>query len=199
MHECTKCGRKAATEGKSCFYCGGEVRSNGEDALLSCCRCHAPMVKVQTAEAVIDQCPRCGGGWYDRGELEAWLETHKTDLLPTSGAAFSRAQVGSTVLTDTNATYLKCPRCQAIMTRKNYGRVSGVIVDICGAHGLFLDGHELQQIRDFVATGGDRVTQERQRVEARHQKRRAMVDRSLGRLAAPYGYDDMIAEVFWDD
>jgi Zn-finger nucleic acid-binding protein len=53
------------------------------------------------------------------------------------------------------------------MNRSNYGGGSGVIVDVCGPHGVFLDRGEMTKIVDFIEKGGwDRVKKrEKQRME----------------------------------
>jgi hypothetical protein len=53
------------------------------------------------------------------------------------------------------------------MNRSNFGGGSGVIVDVCGHHGAFLDRGELTRIVDFVEKGGwERVKKrEKQRME----------------------------------
>jgi Zn-finger nucleic acid-binding protein len=40
------------------------------------------------------------------------------------------------------------------MNRSNYGGGSGVIVDVCGPHGVFFDRGELTRIVDFLEKGG---------------------------------------------
>lgn len=40
------------------------------------------------------------------------------------------------------------------MNRRNFGRRSGVIVDECVEHGLFLDPGEFEAIETFIAHGG---------------------------------------------
>jgi Zn-finger nucleic acid-binding protein len=50
--------------------------------------------------------------------------------------------------------YLKCPDCGRHMHRRNFGKVSGVIVDECHDHGVWLDCDELGKIAAFVASGG---------------------------------------------
>ena len=40
------------------------------------------------------------------------------------------------------------------MQRRNYRRSSGVILDVCRAHGTFLDPDELEQIAGFILSGG---------------------------------------------
>jgi Zn-finger nucleic acid-binding protein len=40
------------------------------------------------------------------------------------------------------------------MVREHFKRISGVIVDRCGHHGVWLDAGELEKIRHFIADGG---------------------------------------------
>ena len=40
------------------------------------------------------------------------------------------------------------------MQRKNFRKSSGVILDVCGAHGTWLDADELEQIAGFILSGG---------------------------------------------
>jgi len=57
------------------------------------------------------------------------------------------------------------------MNRHNFQRRSGVIIDVCKAHGTWLDADELEQIGGFIRSGAYAVAQsreaERQREEAR--------------------------------
>lgn len=43
------------------------------------------------------------------------------------------------------------------MQRKNYGRKSGVIVDICAKHGVWFDLHELEEVLAWLRSGGVEV------------------------------------------
>ncbi|MFH1414745.1 MAG: zf-TFIIB domain-containing protein [Elusimicrobiota bacterium] len=40
------------------------------------------------------------------------------------------------------------------MNRKMFKSISGVVIDICADHGIWLDPGELEQIRSFIADGG---------------------------------------------
>lgn len=70
--------------------------------------------------------------------------------------------------------YLPCPACRGMMVRRNFGRFSGVLVDVCGRDGVWLDGGELEKLEAFAAKGGLEVSadadardeQERQRAHA---------------------------------
>src|ERR1019366_9286012 len=50
--------------------------------------------------------------------------------------------------------YVKCPLCHVIMNRVNFGKRSGVIVDVCKEHGVWFDRGEITQAIEFVAKGG---------------------------------------------
>jgi Zn-finger nucleic acid-binding protein len=54
--------------------------------------------------------------------------------------------------------YRKCPVCSSTMSRRNFARKSGIIIDRCRQHGTWLDADELEDIATFVAQGGMRNT-----------------------------------------
>jgi Zn-finger nucleic acid-binding protein len=66
--------------------------------------------------------------------------------------------------------YVPCPECGQLMNRVNFARCSGVVVDVCKGHGTWFDRDELQQIIEFVQSGGlgiSRVLEKREIVEER--------------------------------
>ena len=46
--------------------------------------------------------------------------------------------------------YRKCPSCDAPMNRSNFGKTSGVIVDSCSRHGIWLDAGEPKLLANFL-------------------------------------------------
>jgi Zn-finger nucleic acid-binding protein len=51
--------------------------------------------------------------------------------------------------------FRKCPQCAGLMIRRNLGRgASGIIVDVCGEHGLWFDDDELARVIAWMRTGG---------------------------------------------
>ena len=40
------------------------------------------------------------------------------------------------------------------MERKNYAHISGLIIEECSRHGIWLDNGELEKIRQFILDGG---------------------------------------------
>jgi Zn-finger nucleic acid-binding protein len=50
---------------------------------------------------------------------------------------------------DTNRAYKQCPVCQDTMRKLTYAAVSGVLIDRCTQHGVWLDSGELQQLFEW--------------------------------------------------
>jgi Zn-finger nucleic acid-binding protein len=64
--------------------------------------------------------------------------------------------------------YIHCPICRDLMLRRNFGQVSGVVVDVCAKHGTWFDIGELAHILEFVGDGG---LQRTAAMDAREQER----------------------------
>src|SRR5439155_24447835 len=80
--------------------------------------------------------------------------------------------------------YVKCPRCAAIMNRKLFSAGSGVIVDVCRAHGTFFDVGELPAIIEFVMQGGLEVAEKKEIERLRDQARREKEAARSAQMAA---------------
>ncbi|MEO1174791.1 MAG: zf-TFIIB domain-containing protein, partial [Myxococcota bacterium] len=65
--------------------------------------------------------------------------------------------------------YRKCPECSSIMNRENYGRRSGVIIDICPEHGIWFDNQELDSILEWIRDGGHNAPKVTSRTPSRPQ------------------------------
>ncbi len=73
---------------------------------------------------------------------------------------------------DAAVRYRSCPSCGQVMNRKNFGRRSGVIVDVCTTHGVWFDPGELTAVLEFVASGGLAESRRRDLEDARAELRR---------------------------
>ena len=151
------------------------TRGGGE-----CPGCGAPLhvVQIGPRHTEVDICRACEGLWLDSGELDD-LITRPLIARPNL-AAIRRAVRQMRAVPEQTVVYRKCPRCRAIMTRANFGRVSGVILDECGKHGIWLDAGELATLREFVRVGGmelaleHRMQQHRDAVQ--HARHRTMLE-----------------------
>jgi len=85
---------------------------------------------------------------------------------------------------ETDVHYIHCPVCSSLMNRSAFGRISGVVVDVCRKHGVWFDGGELSEVVRFVESGGLARARERDLADAADadadQRRRERTERLLG-------------------
>lgn len=67
------------------------------------------------------------------------------------------------------------------MNRRNYGRKSGVIVDVCSRHGIWFDLHELDSLLRWIRQGGE----ERVQALAAEEERRSAREKALAEGIEP--------------
>lgn len=178
--ENVRCAGCYSLQAPGAFTCARCKRSLELEPLLDptdapCPRCRHPLEVASEAAGERDdrvrECPRCGGIFVPRealAELLARAEVH---------GAISVVQRGTT---PDAVTYPPCPLCHVPMNRVNFGRVSGVIVDVCKAHGTWFDAGELTRVLAFVAGGGRAKTRAR---EAREEQERAAAAKAQAAIA----------------
>ena len=158
MARCSNCNAPLPDGSLLCAYCGGRndidlkginyYTTHEDDSPRTCPRCDLRLKTLDlklNGRFLIDRCEQCLGLFFDPGELEALLE----------------ATVNNVFLIDRNGldginlkrqpdqypiAYIKCPVCSQLMNRVNFGVRSGVIIDRCKAHGVWLDGGELRHL-----------------------------------------------------
>lgn len=84
---------------------------------------------------------------------------------------------------ETRVTYLRCPACQKTMNRQAFGRISGVVVDVCKSHGIWFDAGELAEVLSFIERGGLAKARERELEELGQARRKAIAERTLAEHA----------------
>jgi Zn-finger nucleic acid-binding protein len=163
------------------------LRDLGSDAAFSCPECTAPLRVLELATQPVLRIERCAGGhglFFNPGELEAILEA-PTPFLPgneseASGRCSEDADTGRDVM------YRPCPVCRERMGRLNFGRRSGVVLDRCPLHGVWVTGRQLGQLADWWRAGGrigylDPEVERARRLEAlRSQVSRSRISQVTG-------------------
>ena len=101
----------------------------------------------------VDGCTHCGGAWVAKATLDA-LVAEASQFAARSEVP--EREVRRRVMSERPAEirYRRCPVCAEMMARKNFARVSGIILDSCLDHGSYFDAGELQDVLDFVRSGG---------------------------------------------
>ena len=77
-----------------------------------------------------------------------------------------------------------------MMTRRNYAKWSGVILDSCHEHGIWFDEGELHVLLQWIRRGGQREAADRDRREAErveHRLQKAKLPSRIDRLAGQRG------------
>lgn len=166
---CGGCGARLGAHDRFCAGCGRARQAEAPGASLgvSCPRC-TQALRTRTLDGVeAVECSGCGGLWLAAGELERWLHASATRGVAALDARTPRER-------EQAPSYRACPVCEDRMPRRNYGGSSGIVVDVCGRHGVWLDPGELEAIAAFVAKGG--LERERERRVRRERERRARVE-----------------------
>lgn len=148
---CGACFALGVAGSKACAQCGAALGLEGMQGPLGipCPRCAGTeLVGVRVGEHDVGECLRCTGLFVEHPVLERITrraeERGGLRLRPLEVAASPPERTA----------YLPCPRCGAHMNRKNFGERSGVIVDVCGRHGVWFDRDELARTIEFVDAGG---------------------------------------------
>ena len=159
------------TGARFCASCGAEaVHARVDEAKpLKCPRCRAEMQALQLGKTTGRECAQCGGLWLDLETLDR-LTSERDQLVSATSILAARLPLSPTP-TDV-VRYVPCPVCEKLMNRTNFAHASGVILDVCKGHGVWLDRGELQRVLDFVASGGLAVARDRERVKLAEEQRR---------------------------
>lgn len=163
--KCQYCGKDINRQHTVCPLCGGELDDDIESIAPICPRCRVPLeIQIHDGEEY-DLCRQCGGLWLDLFEFEK--ATRPSDVYKKEDIknGFLREPVKDP------PGYIPCVRCGRLMNRKNFRRISGIIIDECSKHGIWLDAGELEKIRHFIADGGLDKSQDRDIEETRNELR----------------------------
>ncbi len=102
--------------------------------------------------AALVECGGCGGVWLAPGALDRLCASAEA-MQDASQHLFGRA-APRRLVDPSKVAYLPCPTCKDRMVRRNFGGASGVIVDVCKEHGVWLDHGELEKVVEFSRAGG---------------------------------------------
>ncbi len=146
--QCEHCGKDVNVQSVICPLCGGRIRENVLSSMPVCPRCEIPLVPHAQGGEAYDICKACGGQWLDRVEFKLATRESEVYSQEVPKTEYLRAPPKDPL------TYIPCVRCGKIMNRKNFSKISGVLIDECGKHGVWLDAGEMEKIRHFIADGG---------------------------------------------
>jgi Zn-finger nucleic acid-binding protein len=173
MAVCKSCSAPLAANTNICQYCGVrndvDLHSKHDFSVETqqsnriCPVCHIPLQTIDlkiNGHLYIERCQTCFGLFFDPGEIDVLLESS------VSGVFSVNANLIDTINRErypvnNKVKYVKCPVCQVLMNRVNFAYRSGVVVDQCAAHGIWLDNGEIIHLMEWKKAGGQLWEQQR--------------------------------------
>ena len=146
--QCEHCEKEISIKYDVCPICGGYQSEAHLNLNPECPRCKVELELLISDDEEYDICPECGGMWLDKDEF--FRATRERDVYQkvTVKNEYRKTPIRGPV------DYVPCVRCNKLMNRRNFGKISGVIIDRCSKHGVWLDAGELEKIHHFIADGG---------------------------------------------
>ena len=152
---CPVCFARLLAGARFCMECGIAIAPQALRAVAegtACPRCRSAMRSRTVGSTSLVECTNCGGLWVAQQDLERICE--KADEEELVSRALAGSQPAHPVDPTRGPTYLPCPTCSDLMVRRNFGGSSGILIDVCRGHGVWLDHRELERILEFVRKGG---------------------------------------------
>jgi len=171
---CPKCFARLLAGARFCMECGVEIAPQALRAVAvgaACPRCRGGLRSRSIGAESFVECTACAGLWVGQEVLERICA--KTDLQELVGQALRGVPPSRPVDPSEGRAYLPCPTCTDLMVRRNFGGSSGVLVDVCRGHGVWLDHRELERILEFVRKGGLLKAREQEVERLRREAERA--------------------------
>ena len=186
MARCKSCSAPLPANSNRCVYCSirNDVDLHGrldfsvhsQQSARLCPHCDDPLQTIDlklNGAFNIERCVSCFGLFFDPGEIETLLESTVSGVFDINFKHLTninkdRYQNNHTV------KYVKCPECREMMRRVNFGHRSGVIIDRCRQHGVWLDSGEITHLMEWKKAGGQILNQKRnkreQRIKVKHSR-----------------------------
>jgi Zn-finger nucleic acid-binding protein len=168
MARCKNCGAPLLIGSSTCAYCKSSVdidlsgrhyyTSNLPKKKRPCpnCKIEMDVLNITRDEKpfYLERCPKCLGLFFDIGELDLFLKEYSNGVRSMNHSHLSALRSIAGKAMENTTFYRPCPICGKLMNHQNYGQVSGVVIDRCRDHGVFLDAGELQKLAMWIKAGG---------------------------------------------
>ena len=151
---CPNCLARVSDRSRYCHHCAAVLIAEavaGDESALGCPVCgkdwQLTSRRVRDTQIHVLECQKCGGFWIGLETFDRLLDREARE--PQSAAPTP----GPPLPSPTRTPYRPCAVCGQLMVRRNFGRSSGVIVDLCGSHGIWFDAQELAHVLRWIRSG----------------------------------------------
>lgn len=183
--KCKNCSAPMQNDSTKCEYCGClidvdlqsvhtyTVEEPIEDRICPHCNIAMQTLNLEQEGAFfIERCEKCMGLFFDPNELETLLEmsvahVHSINYSQLDQITRKKRFRGS----QKKIRWLKCPVCRQFMNRKSFGTRSGVVVDRCRNHGIWLEGAEFRCLLEWKKAGGSILHERREKIVSEQKQR----------------------------
>lgn len=172
MALCKSCSAPLPANTNICQYCGVRNDVDLQDKqdytvqnLQSerlCPVCHIPLQTIDlqvNGHFYIERCHDCFGLFFDPGEIEIFLDNSVSGVSTINWQLIEHINQ-ERYPADHKVRYVKCPVCQVLMNRVCFGYRSGVVVDQCKSHGIWLNSSEITHLLEWKKAGGQLLAQQ---------------------------------------
>lgn len=184
---CKFCSAPLPHKGLVCDFCGKrnplnlgtlpKIDLETKKTDISCPVCNVAMEEINigaTTKVILQRCSKCDGIFVSEEIIEQLLKNKSPAKEGIDLHMLRFIQNNPRHAQESVIRYRKCPVCDTVMQRFNYKSISGVIVDRCLRHGLWLDGGELRQILEWKHAGGESRIREEEKPKAPREKPRPL-------------------------
>jgi Zn-finger nucleic acid-binding protein len=172
MATCSSCSAPLVADTNKCSYCGtrNDVDLKDKHAYaiirnetsLFCPNCEKPLQTINLGDKdilLIERCANCFGLFFDSGKIEALLEKSVGHVFEINRKQLDNINQDR-FPANKEIKYVKCPVCRSLMNRNAFGYRSGVVVDSCKKHGIWLDSGEITHLMEWKKAGGQLLHQQ---------------------------------------
>jgi len=161
---CIFCNAPMPVSGLVCEYCGKrnplnirafqahEVLTEPSHPSLDCPLCKSTMQQINVGiveDIIIHHCKGCDGVFIAEEDLQQTIKHHVGVVQVIDHKILRFILDHPRHEKSTDQAYKACPVCQERMRKLTYASVSGVLIDRCTEHGVWLDSGELQQLFEW--------------------------------------------------
>lgn len=186
LKACPRCLSRVFHGHKHCPECGTEldVAAIVAQADRACPRCSTTLHGRKVDDLVIDECERCLGIFLDHVAVQRVVTDRQQARADAVLGALPRGEAPNALPAAGQRMYVKCPVCTIVMNRKLFSAGSGVIIDVCRAHGVFFDAGELPRVIEFVMQGGLEHAQRKELERMKHDAQREKLNAQFAQMMA---------------
>lgn len=176
---CPGCAARISREARYCHACALPIAPQGtagETVEASCPTCGSEHLLSSRAlgeeRLTVLECSHCAGLWLGGPAFQHLEERARERALTWTPERTSPSRERVDLGNAREPLYRPCPDCKKLMNRRNYGRRSGAIVDVCSEHGVWFDLGELEHILSWIRNGGLAHAQKQELIRTRAETRR---------------------------